>query len=160
DPAAPQAMFEGTSALAFSPDGRTLAAVSFYEYKSNHVPLAKGERDVRTVVLWEVATGKIRHDLRLPRNSITCVAFVGGGALALGDRGGAVRLYDVGRGSWLPPFRGHQDQVAALALSADGQALASGSWDTTALVWPTAAVLAQLPSAAVERTPRELGALW
>src|SRR5262249_56446321 len=35
DPSAPQATFEGTAALAFSPDGRALAAVRFYEYTSD-----------------------------------------------------------------------------------------------------------------------------
>jgi WD40 repeat protein len=38
----------------------------------------------------------------------------------------------------LQTLQGHTDAVRALALSADGQRLYSGSWDSTVRVWSTA----------------------
>jgi RNA polymerase sigma factor (sigma-70 family) len=142
DPAAPPAMFEGTVALAFSPDGRTLAAVSYYEYKSNLVPNAPArEADVRTVSLWEVASGKMRYEIRLSHNSVRSVAFAAGRFLLLGCLDGTIRVRDLVRDKWLPVARGHQEAVAALAVAPDGRSFASGSWDTTAIVWRTEDVL-------------------
>jgi WD40 repeat protein len=160
DPAAPAAMFEGTSALAFSADGRTLAAVSFYEHKSNVAPFpSKRANDVRAVSLWEIATGKIRYEVRMPRNSVRSVAFVGSRFLLLGGSDGAVRILDLTRDEWLPIAHGHQDAVAALAVAPDGRSFASGSWDTTALVWRTEDVIGKRPAPA-RPGPHELDAFW
>src|SRR5262249_27641417 len=129
-------LFEGTSVLAFAPDGRTLAAVSFHENKSNvGPPVAPVEKDVRCVTLWEVATGGVRHEVRLDGvNRFRCATFVGGRFLVLGCKDGTIWPLDLATGEWLPRIHGHQDRVAAIALSPDGQTLASGSWDTTVLV--------------------------
>lgn len=145
-------LFEGTSALVFAPDGRTLAAVSFYEQKSNIGPaVPPKENDVRTVSLWEVATGKMRHEIHLPVNSVKSVAFLDGRYLVLGDKDGTIRPLDLATNEWLRPAHGHQDAVVALALSPDNRTLASGSWDTTALVWRTVALIAPRP---LEKTKR------
>src|SRR5262249_52770436 len=46
-----------------------------------------------------------------------------------------VALWDTGAAAELAQLRGHRDLVANLAFSPDGSFLASGSLDTTALVW-------------------------
>jgi hypothetical protein len=160
DPAAAPGLFEGTLGLAFSPNGRTLAAVSFYEHKSNLVPTTPAAaKDVRMVGLWEVATGQIRHEVRLPRNSVRCAAFLENRFLAVGDLDGAVRVLDLARNEWLPPAGGHADAIAALTVAPDGRSFASGSWDTTALVWRTEQVLGRRPLAGARRPTAELAAL-
>jgi RNA polymerase sigma factor (sigma-70 family) len=153
-------LFEGTSALAFAPDGRTLAAISFYEIKSNTRPeFPPKETEVRLVSLWEVATGEMRLEIRLPVNSVSSVAFAGGRSLVLGGKDGTIRCLDLATAGWQPAARGHRDAVAALALSPDGRTLASGSWDTTALVWRTAALTGSPPPKKTARSEREIEAL-
>ncbi len=152
-------LFEGTSALAFAPDGRTLAAVSFYEIKSGTLPGLAKEKEVRTISLWEVATGEMRHEISLPVNSVTSVAFAGGRSLVLGGKDGTIRCLDLATAEWQPAARVHRDAVAALTLSPDGRTLASGSWDTTALVWRTAALTGSRPLKKIARSEQDIEAL-
>lgn len=46
-----------------------------------------------------------------------------------------VRVYDVATGKPLKTFRGHKGLVTTLAFSPDSKTLASGSFDTTVLLW-------------------------
>jgi RNA polymerase sigma factor (sigma-70 family) len=103
---------EGTgraSALAFSPDGRTLAAGS---------PLAP-----RTV-LWDTAAGTER--LTLPAEA-TALAFSPDGKRLATGHFTAIRLWDVATGKELGALRGHACHVHALAFLPDGQTLVSGA---------------------------------
>jgi RNA polymerase sigma factor (sigma-70 family) len=160
DPAVPEWMVEGTKALAFSPDGRTLAAVSVHKQRGNLAPALPGrDADVRTVTLWEIATGKVRNEIRLPRNSVRSVAFLGNRYLLLGGADGIIQVRDLALGEWLPVAHGHQGVVAALAVAPDGRSFASGSWDTTALVWRTEALVGKRPLAAGRPTAREVEGL-
>jgi WD40 repeat protein len=159
DPAAPRGMFEGTAALAYSPDGRTLAAISYYECKSNTPSIPAREVDVRMVSLWEIATGKICYEIRLPRNSVRSVAFAGSRFLLLGGSDGIIHIRDLARRDWLPAASGHEDAVAALAVSPDGRRVASGSWDTTALVWRTEALVRAKPPGPARPAGVQLNAL-
>jgi WD40 repeat protein len=47
----------------------------------------------------------------------------------------AIQLWDVASGQLLAVLHGHTGEVTALAFSPDGKTLASGSWDTTVLLW-------------------------
>lgn len=51
-----------------------------------------------------------------------------------------VRVYDWPSGKALHTFAGHRGPVTALAFSADGKTLASGSADTTVLLWDVTAI--------------------
>jgi hypothetical protein len=96
----------------------------------------------------------------LPWNAVTAVAFAGGRFLLAGDREGALRVLDLSDGGWLPARLGHFDALTALAVAPDGRAVASGSRDTTALVWRTDALTGGRPPAQARKTAPELEALW
>jgi WD40 repeat protein len=57
-----------------------------------------------------------------------------GKAVALAD-GTDVRVIDPATGKDLRRFAGHQGGITALVFAADGRRLASGSEDSTAVVW-------------------------
>jgi WD40 repeat protein len=99
-----------TLALAFSRDGRLLAAA--------------GERDVG---VWDVATGRERAG-RLPLRDVLSLAFAPDGrSLATGDKGGSIRLWDLPTGRQRLAVRAHARYVTSLAFSDDGRVLASAS---------------------------------
>ena len=52
---------------------------------------------------------------------------------ALAD--GVAKVWSVKEGKLLGPLNGHTDRVTAVAFSADGAQMATGSGDTTARVW-------------------------
>jgi WD40 repeat protein len=59
----------------------------------------------------------------------------GGRLFAVGTAEGPIELFAVDRPEPLAVLRGHAAQVAALAWTADGEWLVSGSWDATVRTW-------------------------
>jgi WD40 repeat protein len=110
----------GGIALAFSPDGKTLASGS----------------SERTVRLWDVDTGKERATIPGHEGGVLSVAFSPDGktlASAGGDR--AVRLWDVDTGKEHAALRGHEQKVVSVAFSPDGKTLASAGEDRAVRLW-------------------------
>jgi WD40 repeat protein len=117
--------------VAYSPDGRTLAAAS---------------RDGR-IVLWDVQTGKDRlHILAHPGHTDTPFSLAPGLAftpdgqtLISAGSDKTIRLWDPvtarERGRFQAP-----DGLTGIAVTPDGKTLVSGSSDTTALFWDLGAV--------------------
>lgn len=146
-------------AIAYAPDGRTVATAS---------------RD-RTVRLWDPSTGTERHRLAGPGLSLA-VAFspdnrrvAAGGAegvrvydvvtgqqvyelvdqqtvhavafspdghyLASGGEDAAIRIWDAERGRRVLVLCGHRQTVTCLHFSPDGRRLASGGWDGAVKIW-------------------------
>ncbi|MBI1914623.1 MAG: sigma-70 family RNA polymerase sigma factor [Planctomycetes bacterium] len=117
--------------VAFSADGKVLAAAVSSTSRLGTDP---------TIQVWEVATGRVL--CRLER------VLAGGGELSgcfalspdgksLVTVGEAARLWEVATGKLRGPIRGHSDTVCAAAFSPDGRLLATGSQDTTVLIWDT-----------------------
>jgi WD40 repeat protein len=117
------------TSLAFSPDGKTLAAAS-----------GPG----KMIWLADMATGKGLHTIRLAeRESVEQVVFSPDSKTMIsGHDDGVVRFWEVASGTKTRQFRAHGDTVIALALSRDGQTLAtscnSGNGDNAVRLWEAA----------------------
>ena len=109
--------------VAFSPDGTTIAS---------------GSRD-KTVRLWDVETGELRHTFTGHTDGVYSVAFSPDGTtIASGSRDKTVRLWDVEIGELRHTFTGHTDSVYSVAFSPDGTTIASRSADDTVRLWEAA----------------------
>ena len=140
----------GLKCLAFSPDGRTVAA---------------GAMD-RSVYLWEAITGRKRATLK-GEDIVTSLTYSPDGKvlaaasnsnyynLGLTDDGifpeegkprpPRVRLWDAAAEKEMTPLEGHGGSITSLSFSPDGKLLATGSNDTTVLIWDATRFKTKLP---------------
>jgi WD40 repeat protein len=147
----------GDRSVTFSPDGRTLAAGGFHMDKlvgvydvrtGNRLRTLAGhtewEADActfspdgtllastgtdRQILVWDLATGTLRHRLAGQPFRVTTLAFSPDGA-TLVCGGKSVRLWDMKTGRLRRTLTGHRDWVCTVAFSPDGTTIASGSCD-------------------------------
>ena len=120
------------SSVAFGPDGRTLASGS-----------ADG-----SIRIWDVISGETQYILVGRATEVTGVAFrPDGRTLASGSLDGRIRIWDAAIGEHLRTLPYIMRKVS-IALSPDGQALASGGWWSEHIrVWNTTtdALLLRIP---------------
>ena len=148
----------GDRSVAFSPDGRSLAAGGF------HMDKLVGIYDVRTgkrlrtlaghteweadactispdgtllastgtdkqILVWDLATGALRHRLADQPFRVTTLAFSPDSATLACGGDKTVRLWDMRTGQLRRTLAGHRDWVCTVAFSPDGTTIASGSCD-------------------------------
>jgi len=110
-------------ALAFSRDGKTLAASGAGKIAVFDVAMAQEIRQFGP------------EDSSVPPY-VGCLAFAPDGkTLATGSFDGMIRLWDAGTGQKVRELEGHTAAVYALAFSSDGRNLASGSFDKSVRLW-------------------------
>ncbi|WP_339683086.1 toll/interleukin-1 receptor domain-containing protein [Gimesia maris] len=111
------------SAVAFSPDGNTVAAASYDS----------------TACLWSVSD---RQPIGKPlqhKRSIVAVSFSpDGNTVATASLDKTARLWDATNGLSIAPPLQHEDSVVAVAFSPDGKTVATASSDKTVRLWNTA----------------------
>jgi WD40 repeat protein len=113
-------------AVAFSPDGKTLAT---------------GSDDTEpddTIKLWDAGTGRLMRGWRTGEGTISALAFSPDGqtlASAAFCPTANVKLWDAANGRLRATLEGHSDRVRTVAFSPDGRRLASAGSDLTIRLW-------------------------
>jgi cytochrome c len=88
----------------------------------------------QSAILWDLSRGSAIKVLRFHQGAVNAAVAVSGVGFATGGEDGRIALW---RGDAPEPAKvieGHKGPVAALAISPDGQHLASASWDGTVRV--------------------------
>lgn len=115
----------GLGAVAYAPDGRTIATI----------PGSSEGTDPGELILWDVAARKAR--LEVVRGSLArSVAFSPDGQrLALADDAGQITTLDASDGAVIGVLPRQAKPVLAVAYSPDGQTLVSGGLDGAVRLW-------------------------
>jgi WD40 repeat protein/beta-lactamase regulating signal transducer with metallopeptidase domain len=162
------------ASFAFSPDGRSIAA----------------EITNRTILVWEVASGKQRFHLgkapdpkqqqgnggmglnivvdgldfggfNSPGGPVGISFSPDGKVLIVRGSERTIRIWDVLAATEIGKLQGHTGRVETVVFNANGKTLASGSSDTTILIWDASKPLKALSRPTeTQLSQDELGKLW
>jgi WD40 repeat protein len=151
------------TALALSPDGRTVAMgrankialvstatrepiqtlaghgseIKRLAFASDGRTLATAGED-GTIQTWDLASGQLTRAIT-GGGKITALRFApNGGTLASANEGGDVSLWDLQTGALSLQLKKHSGGVNAIAFSADGNLMATGGDDRSVIIWEIA----------------------
>src|SRR5262249_5843031 len=113
-----------TTTVAFSPDGKTLAAVGQALSEHNELHVWDFPSGQRRVTMQGPFRGQVRLAVSPDSRRITCAG---------GDP--RVGLWDAASGKELAVYRGHTSNVSAVAFSRDGRQLLSADATGELKVW-------------------------
>ncbi len=144
--------------VAFSPDGRILA-------------FATAEQNTALVRLWDTANGKELSRYAGHRQWVGALAFSPDGKLVAsgtlwhplfhrGQNNSSVHVWEAATGRLIRRFEGHPSFVSSVDFSPDGLSVASGSGDSTILLWDITGRRADGRWHTKPLTPRQLEACW
>jgi WD40 repeat protein len=111
----------------------------------------------KAIVLYEVASGQSFARWQVPG---AAVAFSADGRRMAAGTAEGISIWDVRTSQRLLQLPGHGQHVGALAFSPDGKVLASGSGDTTVLLWDLAGLGGPATPGGKPLEPAELEKLW
>jgi WD40 repeat protein len=118
---------EDVRSVAFSPDGKLLAA-------AGGLPARSGE-----VKIWDVASRTLLRTIAGHQDCIYAVEFAPDGkSIATAGYDKLIKLWDVDTGKEIRTLKDHIDAVYALAFTPDGARLVSASADRGVKVWDVA----------------------
>src|SRR6187397_911278 len=109
-------------ALAISADGQIAISGSFDS----------------TAIRWSLTRNAAEQVLRFHSDAVNAVAWLRDGRAATAGADGRIAIWTSGKTEPDAVLEGHTAPIAALAVSPDGETLASASWDQTVRVWPLA----------------------
>jgi WD40 repeat protein len=157
----------GVMALAFSPDGQTLAATTNLDATVILWDLAKGRermvlrdqsrgqriafspdgrhlasagKEEPSIILWDIQTGSPGLRLKVPRGPVSAVAFSPDGAFLamVCDFGYDVRLWDLRSNGSCRRIGGHRFGTTSVAFAPGGTSLATVGCDGMVRLWSVA----------------------
>jgi len=124
--------------FTLSPDGRLLA-------------VATGTPRTTVIRFWDTISTHPLGQLELATGVNSLVFSPCGRVLATAGEDGSVGLWELASLTLRQGWRGHRSAVLSITFSGDGCRLASGSADTTVLIWP---------AWSAHRDPRSFDELW
>ena len=104
--------------VAFSPDGTTLVSAD----------------DSGEIRYWGVTTGELKKTIT-PQAKGYFVVYSPDGNTLTSAAVGKISLWDVTTGKLLKTLKGHIGPINSVVYSSDGKTLASGSGDSTVILW-------------------------
>ena len=91
-----------------------------------------------SAIRWSFERNAAEQVLRFHESAVNAVAILKDGRLATGGEDGKIAIWKPGEPVPAQTFEGHTAPIVSLAVSPDGNTIASASWDRTIRLWPLA----------------------
>jgi RNA polymerase sigma factor (sigma-70 family) len=149
----PEAANATVGNVAFSPDGLLLASTVGTTENGQHVGFIR---------LREVSTGREIRQCRGEGDAMDRIAFSPDGRALIwgGQHHSDLVVWEVASGQVRQRLRGHQAHLCCVAVSPNGRMFASGSEDSTALIWDATGRRRSEHSARATLTAAQLDQAW